>query len=34
MGAVDIAAVSDRCHADKVLGLVELVDHAVGTPSS
>jgi hypothetical protein len=34
VGAVDIAAVSDRDDADEMLGLVELIDHAVGTPSS
>ena len=34
VGAVDIAAVSDRDDADEMLGLVELVDHTVGTPSS
>ena len=34
MGTAGIAAVSDRHHADEMPGLVELVDHAVGTPSS
>jgi len=34
VGAIDIATVSDRHDADKVLGLVELVDHTEGAPSS